>query len=50
MFNQPQIYSNYWYELESIFLHSISENKVGDSGAYALADALSVNQSLKALK
>ena len=30
--------------------HSLGWNKVGDSGATALADVLSVNQSLKMLK
>ena len=31
-------------------LHSLEWNKIGDSGATALADCLRVNQSLKALK
>ena len=34
----------------SIPFHSLERNKIEDSGATALADALRVNQSLKALK
>ena len=30
--------------------HSLEENRVGELGASALADALRVNQSLKTLK
>ena len=33
-----------------IFFHSLERNKIGDSGAAALANALMVNQSLKTLK
>ena len=33
-----------------IFFHSLESNKVGDSGASALASALTVNQGLKTLK
>ena len=41
---------HYMHTFWNTLFHSLGGNRVGDSGATALADVLRVNQSLKTLK